>query len=452
MRSSDVSAGDTARINQYNHLRDDAYASSWLLPHEQSTPDLTLYVEEGNFYIGNLFYEFAGGNSPSFTAPTVNPRIDVLSIDDTGTLVRTVGAEAGSPVAPDVPIDEIPICQVYNRVGQTEILDTDDASNGYVYKDIRKFVYLSKQPTLNTYTFEDNFTYSQTTQFDITNPSGTTFRYTWDGTGTDPTINGTTVPVGSQIAIYSRDFSSANNGQFEVTGSGANYFEVTNASGVVESNLDLQEQGFIRIMLNSNSSTWTKPDGLKYVVVELVGSGGGGGGNGDQTSSPTVGLDGESTSFGAHLSATGGSGGSNSGSGGISSGLPGVGADGDINSWGEPSQIQSDQASDRSTPGGSSKFSGGGALDANGGTGYDGIYGAGGGAGNFFSSGSSNNRGAQGGHAGGYSKKTISADDLGATETFSVGVGGAGGNSDTTARGYYGGKGGDGLIVITEIY
>jgi hypothetical protein len=27
---------------------------------------------------------------------------------------------------------------------------------------------------------------SATTQFDITNPAGTTFRYTWDGTGTDP--------------------------------------------------------------------------------------------------------------------------------------------------------------------------------------------------------------------------------------------------------------------------
>jgi len=77
---------------------------------------------------------------------------------------------------------------------------------------------------------------SSTTQFDITNPAGTTFRYTYDGTGTDPSITSTSVPIGSYILIGAQNFNSANNGIFIVTGSGANYFEVTNASGVVESN------------------------------------------------------------------------------------------------------------------------------------------------------------------------------------------------------------------------
>ena len=77
---------------------------------------------------------------------------------------------------------------------------------------------------------------SSSSQFDITNPSGTTFRYTWDGTGTDPTITATSVPVGSYILLGAQNFSTANNGLFVVTGSGSNYFEVTNASGVVESN------------------------------------------------------------------------------------------------------------------------------------------------------------------------------------------------------------------------
>jgi len=77
---------------------------------------------------------------------------------------------------------------------------------------------------------------SATTQFDITNPSGTTFRYTFDGTGTDPTITATSVPTGSYILIGAQNFTAANNGIFVVTGSGANYFEVTNAAGVAESN------------------------------------------------------------------------------------------------------------------------------------------------------------------------------------------------------------------------
>lgn len=139
MRSSDVNAGDSGTIGQYNKLRDDAYASSMFLAHEQSTPDLTLYVEPGAVYFNNKLVEFAGGNSPSFTAPSANPRIDVLSINSSGTLVRTAGTEAASPVAPSLPADHFPICQVYNKTTQTQIYDTDQGSGkGYILKDVRQ--------------------------------------------------------------------------------------------------------------------------------------------------------------------------------------------------------------------------------------------------------------------------------------------------------------------------
>lgn len=74
------------------------------------------------------------------------------------------------------------------------------------------------------------------TQFDITNTAGNTYRYTFDGTGTDPVITSTSVPVGTYVYIGAQNFSAANNGLFVVTASAANYFEVTNASGVAESN------------------------------------------------------------------------------------------------------------------------------------------------------------------------------------------------------------------------
>lgn len=80
---------------------------------------------------------------------------------------------------------------------------------------------------------------SGTSQFDITNPAGNTYRYTWDGTGTDPAITSTTVPIGTYILVNGQNFNAANNGLFVVTGSGSTYFEVTNASGVVESNKTL---------------------------------------------------------------------------------------------------------------------------------------------------------------------------------------------------------------------
>lgn len=200
MRSSQVNAGDTGTIGQYNNLRDDAKASSWLLPHQQSTPNLTVYVEAGVYYFNNTRYEFAGGNSPSFTAPATNPRIDILSINSSGTLVRTVGAENASPVAPQLPADNFPICQVYNRVSQTQIYDTDQgAGKGYIYKDIRQTM--------------------------------TTLKPIYGGTGSDGDLvitSGTTnVNVGG-AKIYILNYNS-----ISITGTGALTFSNPHATGTI---------------------------------------------------------------------------------------------------------------------------------------------------------------------------------------------------------------------------
>lgn len=77
---------------------------------------------------------------------------------------------------------------------------------------------------------------SPTTQFDVTNPAGLTFRYTYDATGTDPKITALTFPIGATVVITDTNLAAGNRGTFTVTGSGSNYFEVTNAAGVVESN------------------------------------------------------------------------------------------------------------------------------------------------------------------------------------------------------------------------
>jgi hypothetical protein len=79
---------------------------------------------------------------------------------------------------------------------------------------------------------------SSTSQFDITNPTGTTFRYTYDTTGTDPEI-GENIQVNSQVVIAGQNFTAANNGTFTVTAFDTNWFEVTNASGVAENNKTL---------------------------------------------------------------------------------------------------------------------------------------------------------------------------------------------------------------------
>ncbi len=109
---------------------------------------------------------------------------------------------------------------------------------------------LTKSDTTTTFLQDgfDNTSFStigdNTTRFDITNPSGTTFTYTFDGTGTDPSITATTMPVGSYVLISAQNFNAANNGIFVVTASGASNFSVTNASGVAENDKTIGN-GFI---------------------------------------------------------------------------------------------------------------------------------------------------------------------------------------------------------------
>jgi hypothetical protein len=89
---------------------------------------------------------------------------------------------------------------------------------------------------------------SSTTQFDITKDSNTV-RYTWDGNGTNPFISSSNFPPGALVEVNVPNFNSANNFTFPkvITGSGDDYFEVTNASGVAENNKTMGS-GYISIV------------------------------------------------------------------------------------------------------------------------------------------------------------------------------------------------------------
>lgn len=137
MKSSTVAPGQSGLAAQYNNLRADAYGGSMLLTHQQASANMTLYVEPGVVYIGVTRVIFGGGNSPTFTAPITHPRIDILTIDSTGTLAITQGTEAVSPVVPSYPANKAVLCEIYNRVSETSIKDADDTVNGYVLNDVR---------------------------------------------------------------------------------------------------------------------------------------------------------------------------------------------------------------------------------------------------------------------------------------------------------------------------
>lgn len=185
------------------------------------------------------------------------------------------------------------------------------------------------------------------------------------------------------------------------------------------------------IQIFTATGTWTKPSGLRYAIIELVGAGGGGGSNAGTATA------GGTTSFGAHASATGGGAGGTGAGGGAGAG--GVGSSGNLNIVGS----DGDRSDTYGGSGGSSHFGGGGQGGiTSGSTGSGGgAYGGGGGGGSVGS----------GGGGAGYSRKIIVNASLGATETVTVGAGGAGAiSSGGTARD--GGAGAAGVVIVTEFY
>jgi uncharacterized phage protein gp47/JayE len=70
------------------------------------------------------------------------------------------------------------------------------------------------------------------TQISVTNPGGTTWRYTFTGTGTNPTFN--LLTTGEIINISSINFAANNRGIYRITATAATYFEVSKAAGTVQ--------------------------------------------------------------------------------------------------------------------------------------------------------------------------------------------------------------------------
>ena len=100
----------------------------------QPTPDMTVTVT-GFDYLGSdgvTWRSYAGGTSPVFAAPSTNPKIGLLSMNDAGSLSWIYGTEASTPLKPNPAAGQLPICFVLGRVGMTSIADDDTGTNGYI--------------------------------------------------------------------------------------------------------------------------------------------------------------------------------------------------------------------------------------------------------------------------------------------------------------------------------
>ncbi|MCP4475373.1 MAG: tail fiber protein [Gammaproteobacteria bacterium] len=119
----------------------------------QSSPNMTVLVagDQDRAYVsGNTTLDYAGGSSGTFTAPTTagHKQIDILHIDNTGTISITSGTStAGTPSPPTYPGDEMVLAEIYLRQGMSVIKDADDATNGYIFKDRTPIFNLGSPPS-----------------------------------------------------------------------------------------------------------------------------------------------------------------------------------------------------------------------------------------------------------------------------------------------------------------
>lgn len=116
-------------------------------------------VVEGS-QVGNAFYrpvyvgsstplDMATQASPALSAPSANPRVDILTVNSAGTLAWIVGNEASSPVPKwaSLPDTVIPLCLVYCKTTMVKVVDYEDKdanpNEGYIYADLRPFLRFS---------------------------------------------------------------------------------------------------------------------------------------------------------------------------------------------------------------------------------------------------------------------------------------------------------------------
>lgn len=106
-------------------------------PHEASTPNMTVLVDAGRLFANKVHTVQTQQTTAAFTAPTTNPRIDRIVIDDvTGVISVIAGTEAASPVAPDFVNGVLPIAQVLLATSTTEITNADITDERALFKSM----------------------------------------------------------------------------------------------------------------------------------------------------------------------------------------------------------------------------------------------------------------------------------------------------------------------------
>jgi hypothetical protein len=100
----------------------------------QDTPNMTVKIRAGAWFNGaGNFVEYAGGSSPTVTAPVGNPKWVVVALLDAGSITLLNGTPAATPTLPAVPAGALPLAALY-------VTPTTTAITASLMADVRPFL------------------------------------------------------------------------------------------------------------------------------------------------------------------------------------------------------------------------------------------------------------------------------------------------------------------------
>jgi hypothetical protein len=353
-----------------------------------ATPGMTVHVLAGQATLnGYGLYKSATATSGTITAPSANPRYDIVTLDIANTLLIFSGIEAASPAVPATPANHLKLADIYHRVGSTSIQDTDDSTNSYIIdrralQSDQDIFYTPAQQRRKVFTSSGTWTRPagvDLIHFTVVGGGGN------GGDGLEASVDGDGAGGGGGGA------GAVRIGTMPVVG------DITVTVGAASEDSTITD-GTTTITATAGS------DGLDAYLTEAPETYGGNGGAGG--------------GFGA--------GGGGGGAGGTVSGSAGDGGNWETAGTSGTPEYQEEQTSGGV---GGSTIGHGGICAYTGGTAGIGLYGGGGGSAGYGSN------GAAGGTTG-----TAGANASG----YGAGGGGGGGNTASAA----GGTGGPGLVII----
>jgi hypothetical protein len=235
---------------------------------------MQLYVEPGVVYVNGTRVIFAGGSTPTVTAPSSHPRIDVLTVDNTGTLAWTTGTENASPSAPTYPADKVALCELYNVVGETALydLENEQSGQGYISNDVRAILGMPFNPGA----IPDSLIPSSASTLDL-GSSGNPWRNIYGNgsnlTGINTSYAGLTgflaaEAVAANAAVAAGYYQSDGGIMFDTTANGS--VVTSGGVGTISFTVASNSNRLLLVFL-SGSGNISPPGGLAYNGVSMTG-------------------------------------------------------------------------------------------------------------------------------------------------------------------------------------